>query len=462
MMKLIKIIFVIVLFIFLLSVPVKADSGHLVISEVQVSGISANDEFVELYNSTDSPIDINGYRLSKETSGGTISNLITTMTGIVPAHGYFLVTPVSGFSGAVSNDLAYSTSSFVTDNNTIILYSDAGHTVIDKVGFGTAINFESAVFPTTPPLGQSIERILNRDTDNNSLDFQIREFPNPHNSGFIETTNSPSPTPSPTQSPTASPNNDPTPKPSGVCTYKILSDVHEDGVSPQLGFGLGGNKYTGWINFSITDTQGLKHLLFEFNQPLDSSITWNQFYLSPPNWTENCNVGDYYSCVSHDEQSEEPPYNVTEEPFTLQYAYYDVPSWVFVNKYLYQNTQDLKITANGTDICNIVATPTPNDSPSPSPSPAPTSSPTLVPTQTPTQSPIPTDSPTPTPPSSPSPSSTVDPTPTVSPTTSPTPISAVKPPGWLKSPVFTCQNLHIPDFVYSMLKLLMPQKFSCN
>lgn len=380
-----------------------------------MSGSNANDEFVELFNPTDSPIDIGGYRLSKETSGGSFSNLVTSMSGIIPSHGYFLVTPVSGFSGSVSSDLAYSTSSFITDNNTIILYSDAGQTIVDKVGFGSAINYETAVFPTTPPLGQSIERISNIDTDNNSLDFRLKEIPDPHNSTFIEPptpspTESPSPTPTLSPTPSQSPTETSTPQPSGTCRYKVLSDIHYPGLSPGLGYGLAGTKYTGEITFSIEDTAGLGEVLFNSNEKITPSFVWNQYSTYPVAWTDTCNPGLFESCISHLIQSGDK-IQTQAEPFILQYAYYDPGSWGFVEKYLSENTSDLQIVANGTDVC-VAELPTP--SPSPSPTPTPSSSPIN------------------------------------------------KPPGWSKSHAFTCTNQHIPQFVYTLLKLKMPEKFSCN
>ena len=45
---------------------VRSAAAHIVISEVQVGGTNANDEFVELYNPTSVTIDLSGFRLVRK------------------------------------------------------------------------------------------------------------------------------------------------------------------------------------------------------------------------------------------------------------------------------------------------------------------------------------------------------------------------------------------------------------
>lgn len=59
-------------------------ADHVVISEVQVGGSTANDEFVELYNPTSSPITMSGWRLTKKASTGTKYNLVSSLNGTMP------------------------------------------------------------------------------------------------------------------------------------------------------------------------------------------------------------------------------------------------------------------------------------------------------------------------------------------------------------------------------------------
>lgn len=163
--------------IFLLPLQVLSEpANHIVINEVQVTGENTvKDEFVELYNPTSDDIDLVGWRLTRKTSGGTQTNLVSKINGVIPANSFFLITPQTGYEGEGIADCTYSqTSSFIAPDNTVILYSDAGYTVADKVGFGKAKDFENAAFGSNPPAGESIIRKINGvDTDNNGDDFKL-------------------------------------------------------------------------------------------------------------------------------------------------------------------------------------------------------------------------------------------------------------------------------------------------
>jgi outer membrane biosynthesis protein TonB len=138
-----------------------------------------------------------------------------------------------------------------------------------------------------------------------------------------------------------------------------------------------------------------------------------------------------------------------------------------------QNSASLIEPALATQTPTESPTASPTESPTPTVTPIPTETPTATPTELPTATPTetptatPTETPTPTPTETPSPTPTESPTatPTIEPTATPTilPTSTPKsqPPGWLKSPVFTCSNPHVPVWVYTLLKFLMPQKFNC-
>jgi hypothetical protein len=172
-------------------------ANHVVISDVQVEGATANDEFVELYNPTNIPISLSGWYLTKKTSGGNEQNLLADIPigKSIPARGFFLITPQTGYTGPVTADTTYSqTSYFIATDNTVILYSDNKITVVDKVGFGDAVDNETLSYPTNPPDNKSLQRKINAtlnesgsygpawDTDNNSVDFFIQTNPNPQNS----------------------------------------------------------------------------------------------------------------------------------------------------------------------------------------------------------------------------------------------------------------------------------------
>lgn len=200
---------------------------HIVISEVQISGdggSAADDEFVELYNPTNSTVVMSGWRLRRKNSAGTEANLVLTLSGTVPARGYFLIGHGTGYNGSTALDVVYSApSNALLNNYTVLLYSDAGITLVDKVAFGTGTDPEGTVFSSNPSANNSIERKANssstessmgsggadefqgngEDTENNSADFVARTTSNPQNSSSaIEPASTPTPTNTSTNTPT--------------------------------------------------------------------------------------------------------------------------------------------------------------------------------------------------------------------------------------------------------------------
>jgi hypothetical protein len=209
-------------------------ASHIVISEIMV-GVSgtADNEFVELYNPTGSTVDLSGWRLTRKTDTGTQSTLVASMSGTIAPHGYMLVGSPE-FVGSASADLTYSTATHLAANNTVLLYSDEGVTVVDKVGMGTATDVESTS-AANPATGKSIERKANasstiasmiiggideflgngEDTGHNLNDFIVRDLPQPQNASSSVEPVMATPTPSSTESasPSATPVVTPTPSP---------------------------------------------------------------------------------------------------------------------------------------------------------------------------------------------------------------------------------------------------------
>lgn len=155
-----------------------ASSDHVVINAFQIAGEKANDEFVEIYNPTTSTVSLKGWKLAKLSSTGSPGNLLTTFPEVTIGAGSALIIAHAEFSG--HSDLLYSSTSYsITASNTIILFSDAGKTVVDKVGFGAAKDFEVAPLPNPAP-GEVYRRKINGvDTNNNLSDFvkQVAETP---------------------------------------------------------------------------------------------------------------------------------------------------------------------------------------------------------------------------------------------------------------------------------------------
>jgi len=166
--------------------PVRGISSSIVISQIMVGQSGAADnEFIELYNTTGQDINLTGFSLKKKTQTGAESNLVSTskFMGIIPANGFFLIAHPN-YKTAINGDLAYSGSSYyISANNTILLY-DASNNMIDKVGYGTAQDFETQA-AVEPENNKSIARKINnsimQDTDNNNADFEIKDSIEPRN-----------------------------------------------------------------------------------------------------------------------------------------------------------------------------------------------------------------------------------------------------------------------------------------
>lgn len=215
------VIFTSTIFVFLYFAPLKVYSAtdHVVISEVQIAGSgSTKDEFIELFNPTDSTVDLTDWRLERKTASGiTIEDIISSMSGSIASHSYYLVAHETDYDGGASPDATHTRN--VAADNTVILYDNLDLSV-DKVGLGAAGDFEGAGTADNPSADQSVRRINNNDTDDNSVDFELTEVSDPQNSSVVESptptaspTESASPSPTPTQSSSSTPTESPTPTP---------------------------------------------------------------------------------------------------------------------------------------------------------------------------------------------------------------------------------------------------------
>jgi len=151
----------------------------ILISEVQTAGVSSQtEEFVELYNPTNAPVDLTDWYVQKKTQGAdsfstfASKNILSGKT--IQASGYFLIAR-EGSSFAPSADAV--TSYSLGDNNTLALKNPNGE-IVDKVAWGDVQDAESTSAPN-PLAGQSLNRIWDTanqtyyDRDNNSIDFAL-------------------------------------------------------------------------------------------------------------------------------------------------------------------------------------------------------------------------------------------------------------------------------------------------
>ncbi|MDD3480961.1 MAG: lamin tail domain-containing protein [Patescibacteria group bacterium] len=175
-----RLIIVSIIFGLFLPLSITASQNGVVINSFRISGESSKDEFVEVLNTGGTEINLTGWRLSKMTASGSKSNLLTAFPDIRLAPGKKITIAHPDSSTAYDLDYATTTgtlpSASIAEDNTIILYSDNGKTVVDMVGFGTAKTFEGS--PTQNPNdGEIYSRRKGIDTDNNKADFYLSYKP---------------------------------------------------------------------------------------------------------------------------------------------------------------------------------------------------------------------------------------------------------------------------------------------
>lgn len=202
-----------------------AEITHAVISQLQVAGTSATDEWVELYNPTSNAIDLSPYSLQyKSATGSTFQKKNFSNDATIAAHGYYLISHTSA-GVASSADMTHSTFSMSATGGNIYLVStqialpsSTDPTIIDRLGYGTG-NAPEGTASAAPASSQSLERKPGgtlgngTDTDSNISDFQLNAVPFPRTSHSqpqppIDTPASDSPAPD-----SSSPSNDSSPTP---------------------------------------------------------------------------------------------------------------------------------------------------------------------------------------------------------------------------------------------------------
>jgi hypothetical protein len=163
-----------------------APTGGVVISQVYGgggnSGATFKNDFIELFNSSASPVSVEGWSVQYASSTGT-TWAKTALTGTIPAGGYYLVQQAAGTGGTVNlpapnavGTLAMSGTAgkvALVSNNTALAGSCPTTGVVDMVGYGAA-NCSEGSSPT-PALTNTTAALRKNDgctdTNVNSADF---------------------------------------------------------------------------------------------------------------------------------------------------------------------------------------------------------------------------------------------------------------------------------------------------
>lgn len=159
-------------------------SPHIVISQFQTGGDGPgtfNDEFIELHNIGNVPIDLNGYRLVyRSATGSSDRQFINWASSTVVQPGAYYLIASSSYNGGVAPDIRYDPTvcmcSMGGAGGGLAIRSGAPDTgvIIDSVGWGTATNiFVETSVTAAPAANNSQSRVSGacQDTDNNAGDF---------------------------------------------------------------------------------------------------------------------------------------------------------------------------------------------------------------------------------------------------------------------------------------------------
>lgn len=156
--------------------PTEPVPQQVVISEVQTgSATSANQEFIELYNQTDLPVDVTGWRLEYKSATGSAWSTKATLAGNIQSYGFYL----AATAGYIEASSTLGAGLAATGGHVRLVQpgiEDAPGQILDLLGWGTADTAEGGQPAPAPEAGLSTQRCLIEnlftDTDNNANDFR--------------------------------------------------------------------------------------------------------------------------------------------------------------------------------------------------------------------------------------------------------------------------------------------------
>lgn len=160
---------------YFISTVLAISPGDVQIYEVQTTGGpgKTDEDFVRLYNVSQTAIDLKGLRLVKRTKSGATDTTIKSWTKsemIQPLASYLWANSANGFAASINADAA--TTQTLADDNGLAVRQGAENsgTIIDSLGWGLCQNiFVQGTAPANPGPGQTLKRVSY--TGNNVTDF---------------------------------------------------------------------------------------------------------------------------------------------------------------------------------------------------------------------------------------------------------------------------------------------------
>jgi hypothetical protein len=316
----------------------------LVISEFRFRGSAgAADEFIEIYNPTASPIDLNGWQIRGSNNTGGSGNRFTFTTSVLLQSGQHYLIANNGYNDSVSADVTYG-SGITDDGGVALLRPD--NSIADQVGMTAACPPGTCYVEGTPLTSfgtsntdQSYERRPGgtsdscQDTSVNSADFQVLVPSSPQNSssplslcGTILPTLTPTFTPTSTATPTSTPTatNTPTSTPTGgvatgTPTFTPTATSPSSGSATSVVIS----------EFRTTGPSGANDEFVEIYNPTNAPIDISGWILSASNNSGGTQAratipastilrsGQYYLIVNN---SSSGGYSITSVPANLTYG----------------------------------------------------------------------------------------------------------------------------------------------
>ena len=165
---------------------------NILINEVCAGLNKAQNEFIEIYNPNNAPIELSdaNFQLQLVNSSNNITKKkITWNKNIIPAKGYFLLI---GGELIIDNKKVQGDAVFSAQLSSVsgVIVSDNEGNILDKVSWGkpeqsapqSAVEAQGKILQKGLETNKSLERSNHIDTNNNAADFSLNESPSPTNS----------------------------------------------------------------------------------------------------------------------------------------------------------------------------------------------------------------------------------------------------------------------------------------